>query len=863
MNPEILNQEIQSPFDVGKKQKQEEMPVIVVHISKEEIKALDDLQGGASFDEETGVREYRKIGELFQSNPEIEEIFSTAGQDIADNGKLDNPIFKQIYNLAKKKLPDYQNSPADGNSLIEKEASLGEGGDTELVIFPIMLADIIDKIRGGTEYNSKTGLREYNFFKSLIRTAATVAGAVAGGYAGQPGLGAAAGNWAGRVATGQRMGSAILPAAKNYAYTMGAQGVAGLASNAMPGVAGNIAGWTGNTLGSGARDALGNVLNQGQGMGFFGNTEGSQKGFGGALGANYGGLGSLFGAGSSNAGGGGKASVASSMMSGGENQGSSGQSNQPSSGSGFMDSPLMKTLSHPAALLAASTLLQMKGQKDEKKAMDKANMQGSKDIQQIQDPNFRRRLAGPTYHQQRVSEIGPDGRMMHYTRAIPLYPGQPTPADIPMPNVPEPAPERYKKGGRVHLARGGGSGAPSREYGYNSSSSSDNPHSAENNAAMNSYLSGLDSGSSSSDNASGYGNANSPENRAAMNSYLSNLEGRPDRNNPLSGMMGAAAPLMGGVFGGPMGAMLGGLAGQFMRPSSGGEMAASALTNSFAPGMTSLVSEFGPSWDQVKDAFSGGVPFQKENYDYVKDDQRPHSYTASYGHGTNWDNQPQNEDYTANHNFTRGTPIRNFHHQRISDIGLDGQMRHYTRTHPVIQGRPTPADIPMPNVPEPAPERYKKGGRVDNGINYISNNNQDGYIAGPGKGQDDKVPKDVPEGSYIIDATSVSMFGDGSSRAGKEELDKTIHLIRKKIPTIAHKLSGGGVNGRRMIPAMLSDGEYEIDPLTVSAIGNGSNKTGAKILKSAVKSLRKHKNSNGDRLPPRAKDFISYLKGSM
>ena len=94
------------------------------------------------------------------------------------------------------------------------------------------------------------------------------------------------------------------------------------------------------------------------------------------------------------------------------------------------------------ANLLALGQMEMKGQKEAQQEMKKNNPGVSRAIQQVGDPNFWR-IPGPTYHQQRISEIGPDGEMHHYTRAIPLYPGDPTPADIPMPRMPREAPGQY------------------------------------------------------------------------------------------------------------------------------------------------------------------------------------------------------------------------------------------------------------------------------------------------------------------------------------------------------------------------------------------------------------------------------------
>ena len=153
-------------------------------------------------------------------------------------------------------------------------------------------------------------------------------------------------------------------------------------------------------------------------------------------------------------------------------------------------------------------------------------------------------------------------------------------------------------------------------------------------------------------------------------------------------------------------------------------------------------------------------------------------------------------------------------------------------------------------------ESYKKGGGVDvRGLSHDVAQKCSYLIKGAGKGQDDKIKTHVPSGSYIIDATSTSMLGDGSSDAGalalQQYLKKTSHRNGGKI---SHRTNEGNV------PVYLSNDEFVIMPHDVDAIGGGQNDKGSFILKGLVKQLRKHKRSNGDRLPPRAKSPERYAQ---
>jgi hypothetical protein len=71
---------------------------------------------------------------------------------------------------------------------------------------------------------------------------------------------------------------------------------------------------------------------------------------------------------------------------------------------------------------------------------------------------------------------------------------------------------------------------------------------------------------------------------------------------------------------------------------------------------------------------------------------------------------------------------------------------------------------------------------------------------------------------------------------------------------------GGGQDD--LIPAQLADGEYVFDAEIVAALGDGSNKEGAKKLDAMREAIRKHKRSGPlNTIPPKAKSPLAYLKG--
>jgi hypothetical protein len=54
-----------------------------------------------------------------------------------------------------------------------------------------------------------------------------------------------------------------------------------------------------------------------------------------------------------------------------------------------------------------------------------------------------------------------------------------------------------------------------------------------------------------------------------------------------------------------------------------------------------------------------------------------------------------------------------------------------------------------------------------------------GGVAGPGHGREDAIPAVLSDGEYVIDAETVALLGDGSSKAGAQKLDQMRMQIRK------------------------------------------------------------------------------------
>ena len=77
----------------------------------------------------------------------------------------------------------------------------------------------------------------------------------------------------------------------------------------------------------------------------------------------------------------------------------------------------------------------------------------------------------------------------------------------------------------------------------------------------------------------------------------------------------------------------------------------------------------------------------------------------------------------------------------------------------------------------------------------------------------------------------------------------------------SHYVQGAGGGQDDLIPARLADGEYVFDAEIVAALGDGSNREGARRLDAMREAIRKHKRSGSlKKIPPAAKNPLAYFK---
>ena len=181
-------------------------------------------------------------------------------------------------------------------------------------------------------------------------------------------------------------------------------------------------------------------------------------------------------------------------------------------------------------------------------------------------------------------------------------------------------------------------------------------------------------------------------------------------------------------------------------------------------------------------------------------------------------------------------------------LSTSGQRRQPKRLTPLRQ-------ITEPTEPEGMargglPAQYKAAAPAGHNPEFITG--LTGFYAdGRGTGQSDDIPAMLHEGDYVMDADTVAALGDGSSKAGRQVLDK----FRTQVP---HRMAAGG----KAVPAQIADGEYVFPASFVTALGGGDNKRGSQMLDRMREQLRMHKRSAPvSKIPPKAKSPLDYLKG--
>jgi len=137
---------------------------------------------------------------------------------------------------------------------------------------------------------------------------------------------------------------------------------------------------------------------------------------------------------------------------------------------------------------------------------------------------------------------------------------------------------------------------------------------------------------------------------------------------------------------------------------------------------------------------------------------------------------------------------------------------------------------------------------------------QQAYLNRPGVTWDwDKLAADAASNNLTLD----QFISRNWNRVTGGEYNKAPAMAQGGLNAMARFVRGGGTGRSDQIDAKLSDGEYVIDAETVAMLGDGSSRAGAKKLDEMRAAIRRHKGGNLSRgkISPDAKSPLSYLKG--
>ena len=124
--------------------------------------------------------------------------------------------------------------------------------------------------------------------------------------------------------------------------------------------------------------------------------------------------------------------------------------------------------------------------------------------------------------------------------------------------------------------------------------------------------------------------------------------------------------------------------------------------------------------------------------------------------------------------------------RRMGDVdwATYGQRPELSFFNYVPQPNPAPVTQPVPNNPA-GPSmyvrddmRFAEGGALPAARGGQSRRTEFA-VNGPGTGRSDDIPAVLSDGEYVIDAETVALLGDGSSKAGAKKLDELRVKVRK------------------------------------------------------------------------------------
>jgi hypothetical protein len=132
-------------------------------------------------------------------------------------------------------------------------------------------------------------------------------------------------------------------------------------------------------------------------------------------------------------------------------------------------------------------------------------------------------------------------------------------------------------------------------------------------------------------------------------------------------------------------------------------------------------------------------------------------------------------------------------------------------------------------------------------------------LKGPGDGVSDSIHTKVPSDTFIVNAYTVAMLGNGDSEAGKKVIQEWLADIEKNFSSSSrHWFSFNEKN--KKVDVALSTGEIPIFPSHVYMLGKGHLQKGIDLLNKLQEEVKKHKtHPTKGSLPPKAKSIEAYI----
>ena len=195
----------------------------------------------------------------------------------------------------------------------------------------------------------------------------------------------------------------------------------------------------------------------------------------------------------------------------------------------------------------------------------------------------------------------------------------------------------------------------------------------------------------------------------------------------------------------------------------------------FMPGDPASVGKFGPVIPEG--AFPGAVPTASASSGALSMLTKPSflipaailGASAFSGGSKNPEADAVQQQENIDPNMTRRLEATPLSRQRMA-FGAMSPADYYTygrRPETTYYG-PAPATQTAAAEEESPPIKAAMGGPLSR------------YIGGPGTGRSDSIDAKLSDGEYVIDAETVALLGDGSSKAGAKRLDQFRANIRKQ-----------------------------------------------------------------------------------